>query len=129
MAGACSTSGLAFKLPGRVGDSPIIGHGLYVDPRAGAAVTTGHGELMMGVCASFLAVEALRRGASPLDAAIEVLARVRDSYDLEREDQVGIIVLSKTGQWSCASLSNGFRTAVRTPARDELVDAERVLFK
>jgi len=129
LAGACSTSGLAFKLPGRVGDSPIIGQGLYVDPTVGAAVTTGHGELVMGVCGSFLAVEAMRRGAKPLDAALEVLRRIKDSFELEGEDQVGIIVLSKTGQWSCASLSDGFRTAVRTPARDELVDAERVLLK
>jgi isoaspartyl peptidase/L-asparaginase-like protein (Ntn-hydrolase superfamily) len=129
LAGACSTSGLAFKLPGRVGDSPIIGQGLYVDPRVGAAVTTGHGELVMGVCGSFLAVEAVRRGAKPLDAAMEVLTRIRDSFELEGEDQVGIIVIAKSGQWSCASLSDGFRTAVRTPARDELVDAERVLIR
>src|SRR5688572_24539453 len=105
LAGACSTSGLAFKLPGRVGDSPIVGHGLYVDPGAGAAVTTGHGELVMGVCGSFLAVEAMRRGAAPLDAALEVLTRVKNSFELDHESQVGIIVLSKAGQWSCASLS------------------------
>jgi len=53
-AGVCSTSGMAYKVPGRVGDSPIIGHGLYVDPCAGAAVATGTGELVMGVCGSFL---------------------------------------------------------------------------
>jgi isoaspartyl peptidase/L-asparaginase-like protein (Ntn-hydrolase superfamily) len=129
IAGACSTSGLAFKLPGRVGDSPIIGHGLYVDPAVGAAVTTGHGELMMGVCASFLAIESMRRGAAPLDAAVEVLERIRDAYELETEDQCGIIVLAKTGQWACAALREGFRTAVRTVDRDELVDAQRVLIK
>jgi isoaspartyl peptidase/L-asparaginase-like protein (Ntn-hydrolase superfamily) len=129
LAGACSTSGLAFKLPGRVGDSPVVGQGLYVDPDVGAAVTTGHGELMMGVCATFLAVESMRRGASPLDAAAEVLNRIKNAYDLETEDQCGIIVLSKSGQWASASLRDGFRTAVRTPTRDELVDAERVLLK
>ena len=75
-AGACSTSGTAFKVPGRVGDSPIIGHGLYVDPRVGAAVATGLGELVMGVCGTFLAVEAMRRGAAPLEAAVEVLERI-----------------------------------------------------
>ena len=129
LAGACSTSGLAFKLPGRVGDSPVIGHGLYVDPAVGAAVTTGHGELMMGVCATFLAVESMRRGAGPLDAAVEVLNRIKDAYDLETEDQCGIIVLAKSGQWSSAALRDGFRTAVRTQTRDELVDSERVLLK
>src|SRR5688572_19776160 len=91
LADACSTSGLAFRLPGRVGDSPIIGQGLYVDPAVGAAVTTGHGELVMGVCGSFLAVESMRRGANPLDAAVEVLTRIKDSYALEGEDQIGII--------------------------------------
>jgi isoaspartyl peptidase/L-asparaginase-like protein (Ntn-hydrolase superfamily) len=129
VAGACSTSGLAFKRPGRVGDSPIVGHGLYVDPAVGAAVTTGHGELVMGVCGSFLAVEALRRGAAPLDAACEVLERIRAAYALESEDQVGIIVLTHTGEWACAALRAGFRTAVRTRERDELVDAQRVLLK
>src|SRR4051812_28989725 len=54
LAGGCTTSGLAFKPPGRVGDSPIVGHGLYVDPTAGAAVATGHGELVMGACGTFL---------------------------------------------------------------------------
>src|SRR5437899_2758675 len=57
IAGACSTSGWAFKMAGRVGDSPIIGAGLYVDPTVGAAVATGMGELMLGTCATFLAVE------------------------------------------------------------------------
>jgi len=127
IAGGCSTSGLAFKVPGRVGDSPIIGQGLYVDPDVGAAVTTGHGELVMGVCGSFLAVEAMRRGASPLDAAVEVMSRIKNSFELETEDQVGIIVLSKTGLWNSASLRPGFRTAVRTTERDELVDPDRVL--
>ena len=65
IAAACSTSGLPFKLPGRVGDSPIVGHGLYVDPRRGAAVCTGEGELIMGVCGGFLAVETMGRGESP----------------------------------------------------------------
>ena len=76
IAGGCTTSGLAFKAPGRVGDSPLIGQGLYVDPHVGAAVATGHGELVMGVCGAFLAVEALRRGASPGEAAREVIWRI-----------------------------------------------------
>src|SRR5206468_886329 len=86
LAGGCTTSGLRFKLPGRVGDSPIIGHGLYVDPAAGAAVATGHGELVMGVCGSFLAVELMRQGKSPCAAAMEVILRIADSYDLGPQD-------------------------------------------
>jgi isoaspartyl peptidase/L-asparaginase-like protein (Ntn-hydrolase superfamily) len=128
LAGCCTTSGLAFKLPGRVGDSPIIGHGLYVDPKYGAAVATGHGELVMGVCGSFLAVEAMRRGAEPLDAAMEVLQRMTESYQMGPEDQVGLIVLNPRGEWSGASLRRGFGIAVRSDAQEELADSRRVVF-
>lgn len=127
LAGACSTSGLAFKMPGRVGDSPIIGHGLYVDPAYGAAVATGVGERIMGVCGAFLAVECLRRGASPADAAAEVVRRVAATFPPRQDDQVGLIVLLPTGAWSSAALRPGFRIAVRTRDRDELVDPEHVL--
>lgn len=126
LAGACTTSGLAFKLPGRVGDSPIVGQGLYVDPAAGAAVCTGHGELVMGVCGSFLAVEQMRRGASPAQAAAEVITRIRASYELSDDDQVGVITLGKDGMWGSAALKPGFRVAVRTGERDELIEAEVV---
>jgi N4-(beta-N-acetylglucosaminyl)-L-asparaginase len=127
LSGACSTSGLPFKVPGRVGDSPIIGHGLYVDPKRGAAVATGRGELVMGVCGSFLAVELIGRGASPLDAAVEVLQRIAESYQLVDEDQVAIIAVDTSGRWNSAALRPGYRTAVRTATRNELVDADRVL--
>ena len=127
LSGACSTSGLPFKVPGRVGDSPIIGHGLYVDPKRGAAVATGKGELIMGVCGSFLAVELMGRGASPADAAREVLQRIADSYELVEEDQVAIIAIHPSGQWSAAALRPGYRTAVRTSTRDELAEPECVL--
>jgi N4-(beta-N-acetylglucosaminyl)-L-asparaginase len=127
LSGACSTSGLPFKAPGRVGDSPIIGHGLYVDPRRGGAVATGRGELIMGVCGSFLAVELLGRGASPAEAAREVIQRVADSYQLVDDDQVAIIVIDPAGRWSSAALRPGYRTAVRNATRDELVDPDHVL--
>jgi N4-(beta-N-acetylglucosaminyl)-L-asparaginase len=127
MAGACSTSGLPFKVSGRVGDSPIIGHGLYVDPRRGAAVCTGMGELVMGVCGSFLAVDSMGRGASPRDAAREVLERIAESYELRGRHQVAVITLATSGQWSAAALRPGYNTAVRTAERNELVPPECVL--
>ena len=127
LAGACSTSGLALKLPGRVGDSPIIGHGLYVDPARGAAVATGHGELMMGVCGTFLAVERMREGASPAEAAADVIRRIGDAYDLKDDHQAGIITLAPSGQWSSAALRPGFRVAVRTSTRDDLTDPQFLL--
>jgi len=122
LAGACSTSGLAFKMPGRVGDSPIIGQGLYVDPARGAAVATGHGERVMGVCGTFLAVEHMGQGATPAHAAEAVIRRILDAYDLTDDDQVGIMTLTPDGRWSSAAIRPGFRVAVRTADRDELVD-------
>lgn len=116
IAGACSTSGLPFKLPGRVGDSPIPGHGLYVDPEAGAATATGAGELVMGVCGSFLAVECMRRGASPVDALVEVLRRIERSRELQPSHQVAMIALSASGGWASAALREGFLVAVTDSA-------------
>jgi N4-(beta-N-acetylglucosaminyl)-L-asparaginase len=129
LSGACSTSGLPFKAAGRVGDSPIIGHGLYVDPRRGAAVATGKGELIMGVCGSFLAVELMGRGASPADAAREVIQRIADSYELVEEDQAAIIAMHPSGCWSAAALRPGYRTAVRTAGCDEMAEPECVLLR
>lgn len=127
LSGACSTSGLPFKAPGRVGDSPIIGHGLYVDPRRGAAVATGRGELVMGVCGSFLAVELMGRGLPPLDAARQVLQRIAESYDLVEDDQVALIAIDPAGRWCSAALRPGYRTAVRTTTRNELIDPDHIL--
>src|SRR5205823_731622 len=75
--GVTTTSGLAWKIPGRVGDSPILGAGLYVDGDAGAAGSTGRGEANLYNLCSFLIVESMRRGAHPKDAAIDALRRVK----------------------------------------------------
>jgi N4-(beta-N-acetylglucosaminyl)-L-asparaginase len=126
LAGACSTSGLAWKLPGRVGDSPGIGQGLYVHPKYGAAVATGTGELTMGICATHLAVESMRQGATPQQAVEAVVQCAIDNYELRENHQVGIIALSPGGQWGSAALRGGFRVAVRSEVRDELVEPGRV---
>ena len=127
LAGACSTSGMPYKVPGRVGDSPIIGHGLYVDPEAGGATATGTGELVMGICGSFLAVEFLRRGHSPLDAAIFTLERIRRSYTLLPHHQVAMIVMAPDGSWASAALRPGFRAAERDAGGERIHDAGAVL--
>lgn len=80
--GVTTTSGLAWKIPGRVGDSPILGAGLYVDGEVGAAGSTGRGEANLFSLASFLVVEEMRRGAHPLDAGMTALERVT-SYTVE----------------------------------------------
>jgi N4-(beta-N-acetylglucosaminyl)-L-asparaginase len=127
LAACCSTSGLAWKLPGRVGDSPIIGHGLYADPKAGACVCTGLGELVTGICGSFLAVETLRRGGTALDAVNEVLQRLAGNYDLREQDQVGVIVMAADGTFCTGSVRPGFQIAVRNPDRNEIIQPEIVL--
>ncbi len=114
--GACSTSGLGRKRPGRVGDSPIIGHGLYVDPEVGAVTATGTGELIMRVCGSFLAVELMRRGASTLDALQEVLQRIDRTLDVSPSDQVAFLALRSDGECAGAALINGFEFAMRDSA-------------
>jgi len=121
LAAGCSTSGLAGKMPGRVGDSPIVGHGLYVDPGVGAAVATGHGELMMAICGSFLAVEGMRRGLSPQEAIAEVLRRIAECIPDRGDRQAAFIALDKAGKWAAGAMRPGFQVAVRTPAGEQLV--------
>lgn len=124
LAGACSTSGQPFKRAGRVGDSPIIGHGLYVHPTYGAAVATGTGELVMGVSGCFLAVEEMRRGATPLEAGVRMLQRVENSYELAAQHQVGVITLAPDGRWAATALRPGFSVAVTTASGSEQREPE-----
>lgn len=134
LAGCCTTSGMAFKVPGRVGDSPIIGHGLYVDQQAGAAGATGNGELVMGTCASFLAVELMRRGATPLDAVVEALDRIRDRFAIGPDHQVAMIAMApapKPGHqwkgWASAALKPGFFHTISDAKGTRVEDPSRVL--
>jgi isoaspartyl peptidase/L-asparaginase-like protein (Ntn-hydrolase superfamily) len=123
-AGACTTSGRAFKLPGRVGDSPIIGAGLYVDGAVGAATATGLGEEVVRVCGSFAAVELMRRGASPAEALTEVLRRVRSNGPPPDAD-VSFLALRRDGAWAGMTLRapKEFRFAVVDGADAALVTA------
>jgi N4-(beta-N-acetylglucosaminyl)-L-asparaginase len=103
LAGACTTSGRAFKLPGRVGDSPIIGAGLYVDGNVGAATATGLGEEVIRVCGSFAVVELMRRGAAPADALADVLRRVA-ARRVVRDADVSLLALRRDGAWAGMTL-------------------------
>ncbi len=124
---ACSTSGRAFKLPGRVGDSPLIGHGLYCDPVAGAAVATGTGELMIGVCASFLAVERMRHGERAIEAIRYVLQRIIDSYELGPKDQCALIALGPDGHFASGALRPGFEVCITTGTGTIVVPPDVIL--
>jgi L-asparaginase/N4-(beta-N-acetylglucosaminyl)-L-asparaginase len=134
LSGASSTSGRAWKLPGRVGDSPLPGHGLYVDPARGAAAATGDGELVQGVCSSFATVAALGRGAAPVDALREALEHLCDAHALTPERavagdvQVALIALTPDGRHASAALRPGYRTAIATPAGLAVVEPDLVLF-
>jgi N4-(beta-N-acetylglucosaminyl)-L-asparaginase len=111
MAGACTTSGLAFKKPGRVGDSPIIGAGLFVDNEVGGAVATGTGELVMKTLGTFLVVELMRGGMEPGKACEEAVSRIIRRYAPGPDKQVGYLALSKAGKAGACSIRGGFSFA------------------
>jgi isoaspartyl peptidase/L-asparaginase-like protein (Ntn-hydrolase superfamily) len=120
LAGGCSTSGWAYKLPGRVGDSPIIGSGLYVDDAVGAAGATGLGENVMRYCGSFLVVECMRRGAAPEDACAEAIRRIARTDPKGMDLSIHFIALDKRGRFGAAGTQRGFEYAVTCPDFSEL---------
>ncbi len=130
LGGCTTTSGLSFKIPGRVGDSPIIGAGLYVDNEFGAAGSTGRGEANLQTCASFLVVEEMGRGKSPTDACIEVCRRVVERSKVEylwRNDipafNVNFYAINTKGDFGCASILSGTEFTVNDGNGSRYVDA------
>lgn len=116
LGGACTTSGLGFKMSGRVGDSPIIGAGLYVDNEVGAAVATGHGEEVIRISGSFLVVEMMRQGYSPEMACRIAVERIMKKTPRKPQDiQVGFLALNTQGEYGSYCIQKGFDYAVRTP--------------
>lgn len=111
IAGACTTSGLRFKVRGRVGDSPIIGAGLYVDGKVGAAGATGLGEEVIKTAGSFLVVEYMRRGYSPRRACEAALKRISRKHGSQPAFQVAYIALRGDGKAGAAALRDGFEYA------------------
>ncbi len=129
ISGACTTSGLAYKLPGRVGDSPIIGAGLFVDGEVGGATATGTGELVMKTLGTFLVVELMRNGKSPSEACEEAVKRIAKKIPDYELYQVGFIALNKNGEYGSYCIQPGFNFALKTKDRTELIDAEAWLKK
>jgi N4-(beta-N-acetylglucosaminyl)-L-asparaginase len=127
IAGACTTSGLAFKMHGRVGDSPVIGAGMFVDNEVGGAAATGLGELVLRTLGSFLVVEEMRRGASPQKAAETAVRRIARKFPQEvRDAQVGFIAVDKRGRYGAYSLQPGFNYVVYQRGQNRLIDAPSV---
>ena len=108
ISGACTTSGLAYKMRGRVGDSPIIGSGLFIDNKVGGAVATGLGEEVVKTVGSFLVVELMRQGKSPQEACETAVKRIVSSNSQENKFQVAYIAMNKNGEVGSYSIEPGF---------------------
>ncbi|MCD6354245.1 MAG: N(4)-(beta-N-acetylglucosaminyl)-L-asparaginase, partial [Prolixibacteraceae bacterium] len=129
LTGACTTSGMGYKLPGRVGDSPIIGAGLFVDGEIGGAVATGTGELVMKTLGTFLVVEFMRHGMSPGRACEEAVKRIAKKIPDYENYQVGFIAMNKNGYYGSFCIQPGFNFAIKTSEFTGMKDAEAWLKK
>ena len=126
--GACTTSGMAFKMHGRVGDSPIIGAGLYVDNEVGCATSTGVGEEVVRICGSHTVIELMRQGYGPEVACKKAVERMMKFMKLRNKDpkdlQVGFIALNKKGEFGAWAIQKGFSYAVNTNAGQKVYDSK-----
>jgi len=137
ISGVTTTSGLPFKIPGRVGDSPIIGAGLYVDNEVGACGSTGRGEANLKTCASFMAVEFMRQGLSPEEAGIRVMKRIIENttepYLMDHNGNpkfsLNFYALNKKGEYAGVSLYKGGTFAVHDGLQNRLKDSAYLLEK
>lgn len=122
LSGACTTSGMAYKMHGRVGDSPIIGAGLYVDNEVGGATSTGVGEEVIRNVGSFLVVELMRQGYTPEEACKEAVMRIiKKKPETAKEIQVGFLAMNKKGEYGAYAIQKGFSFAVCSQENQELL--------
>ena len=127
LSGACTTSGMAFKMRGRVGDSPIIGAGLFVDNEVGAATSTGVGEEVVRICGSHTVIELMRQGLSPEMACRKTVERiVKKRGDKAKDLQVGFLALDNKGQYGAYALQKGFTVAIQSKAGVKVLEAKSI---
>jgi isoaspartyl peptidase/L-asparaginase-like protein (Ntn-hydrolase superfamily) len=124
LSGACTTSGMGYKMHGRVGDSPIIGAGLFVDGNIGAATATGSGELVMKTIGTFLVVELMRNGMSPSEACEEAVLRITKKIPDFKQHQIGYIALNKNGEYGAYCIQPGFNYAIKSDNFTGMKEAE-----
>lgn len=125
LGGACTTSGLAYKMRGRVGDSPIIGAGLYIDNEVGGATSSGVGEEVIKIVGSHLIVELMRNGANPRDACKEAIHRIiKRNPERSKEIQVGFLAVNRKGQYGAYALQKGFTYSVKSNTIEKIIKAE-----
>lgn len=127
LSGACTTSGMAYKMRGRVGDSPIIGAGLFVDNEVGAATSTGVGEEVIRICGSHTVVELMRQGMHPELACKKTVERiVKKRGPKAKELQVGFIAVNTKGEYGGYALQKGFTYAVQTKKGVRVYDSKSI---
>lgn len=125
LSGSCTTSGMAFKMRGRVGDSPIIGAGLFVDNEVGACTATGQGEDVIRISGSHTVVELMRQGLSPEQACKKAIERIiRIKKDKAKEIQVAFLALNKKGEVGAYAIQKGFNYAIRNKSSEKLIPAK-----
>ncbi|MDZ7689887.1 MAG: N(4)-(beta-N-acetylglucosaminyl)-L-asparaginase [Balneolaceae bacterium] len=124
LSGACTTSGIGMKMHGRVGDSPLIGAGLFVDKEIGAASATGVGEEVIRVAGSHLVVELMRQGASPTEACRKAVERIVNNNGGSMDGQVGFLALNKKGEYGGYAIQTGYSYAVHSSEQEELIRSD-----
>ena len=128
ISGACTTSGLSWKLHGRVGDSPVIGAGMYVDNEVGGCCATGVGEAVLKTLGSFLVVELMRQGAMPQEACEEAIARIVKNQDY-KDMQIGYLAINKEGEHGAYAVHPGFNYALHQNEKNILIDSDSYIKK
>ncbi len=123
ISGACTTSGISFKLAGRVGDSPVIGAGMYCDNEVGGACATGMGELVLKTLGSFLIVELMRNGMTPQEACEEGIKRIMNKVAGAEKFQIGYLALNKHGDSGAFAIHKGFKYALYQNEVNEMHDS------
>lgn len=125
LSGGCTTSGMAFKMHGRVGDSPVIGAGLFVDNEIGAATSTGVGEEVIKCVGSHLVVEYMRQGNSPREACKKVVERIaKRDPEKAKNIQIGFLAIDKFGNYGAYALQKGFSYAVKSEKEEIVIPGE-----
>lgn len=128
LSGAVTTSGMAFKLHGRVGDSPIIGAGLFVDNEVGAATSSGTGEEVIRICGTHLVVEFMRQGYSPEIACKKAVERiVKRDKEKAKTLQVGFLAMNKNGQYGAYAIQKGFVFSVKSNNENQIHQSKYLL--
>lgn len=124
ISGACTTSGWAFKLHGRVGDSPIIGSGLFIDNEIGGACATGLGEAVIRIAGSHTVVELMRQGKSPNEACKLAVERIIQKHKNIEGLQVGFLAINSKGEIGSYSVYAGFNMAYKNETTEKMIDAK-----